>query len=344
MRVGLLINEINSGGGIQKNYKLWFELFKSKGIETYLFVLKKPQEEKIDKNIIYLKGLTNFEKGIRLHFILKKIGKFDLFLVNAEYMKGYLPFKNYFITVHNTWSNKFRKDIKIWSKKYQKIKRKYKNQKLIGISQGVLDDITQNLKIPIKSAQTIYAPHNFELIYKLSDKQIDIDKNFILGIGRLNSLKRFDLLIRSFNDIRDKIKEDLIILGEGKEKENLKQLIYDLNLKNRVKLLGFKSNPYPYIKNASLVVSASKTEGLSRVLVEALILQTPIVSTHSSESIFEIMDLELKEFVVPIDNQLALSKAIVKALKNYPTIKPEIYQKFNQENTYKLFMEIVSSA
>jgi len=344
MRVGLLINEIDSGGGIQKNYRLWFELFKNKGIETYLFVLKKPQENDIDNNIIYLKGLTNFEKGIRLHFILKKIGKFDLFLVNAEYMKGYLPFKNYFITVHNTWSTKYKKEIKVWSRKYRKLKRKYKNQKLIGISKGVLDDITQNLKIPIKSAQTIYAPHNFETIYQSADKKIDIDKKFILGIGTLNNRKRFDLLIRSFNDIRDEIEEDLIILGKGRDEQKLKQLIYDLNLENRVKLLGFKSNPYPYIKNASLVVSSAISEGLSRVLVEALILQTPIVSTHSSESIFEIMDLELKEFVVPVDNQLALSKAIVKALRNYPTIRPEIYQKFNQENAYKSFMELVSSA
>lgn len=47
-----------------------------------------------------------------------------------------------------------------------------------------------------------------------------------------------------------------------------------------VKLIGFKNNPYPYIKNANLFVCSSRHESFSLVVAESLILSTPVISTY----------------------------------------------------------------
>jgi len=335
----LLVNSIKGYGGIQRNYKFWFEMFKKKGHNVYLLVLEK--DDLNDKNIIYLEG--NFlNKILKLNQILKKIGHIDLFLINAEYMKKYIKrqfLNNYYITVHNTWNIKNRKGIKKWFF-MQRMKSKYKNQPLIGISKSVINNIVYNLKIPIKKGVVIYAPHDFELVRKLANEPIEY-KNYIVAVGGLLKRKRYDVLINAFDLIKDKIKEDLLIIGEGPEKEKLEKLIDSKNLKNRVKLLGYKENPYPYIKNARLLALSSDSEGLPRVIVEAFVLNTPVVVTNSSEGIFEVMQGELKNFVVEKGNYNEFAKKIYEALQNYPDIKKSYYEKFDINKCYEKFMELL---
>ncbi len=343
MRVGLLINRIDGDGGIQRNYRLWYELFKKKGLEVYLFVLNQSQLTKIDdKNIIFVDSISNLFRGIKLHQEIKKIGKFDLFLVNAEYMRPYLPKKevsNYYITVHNTWSKTLKQGLRR-VKKLRKITKKYKNENIIGISQSVIDDITKNLQIPIKSQRVIYAPHNFKNVKKLA-QEIEIDDNYIVSVGGLSKRKNYPLLINAFAKLSDKNLK-LFIIGRGSQEESLKELIKELKLEDRVKLLGFRENPYPYIKNAKALVSSSLSEGLPRVIVEAMILDTPIVTTKSSEGIYEVMQGELTKFISSYSEDDLVSK-IEMALKDYPEIKKEYYQKFDEDYSFEEFMKLTSN-
>jgi len=338
MKIGLLINEVDIYGGIQKNYLSWFYLFKKHNIETFLFVVDKPKKTFIkDENIIFLKGFSIFDKGLYLRNKIKQLGKFDLFLVNAEYMKAFIP-NDYYITVHNTWEIKNRKGLKKFFF-LQRMKQKYKNEKLIGISKSVLDNITDNLKIPVKSKTVIYAPHNIEKVRNLANENIN-KRNFIVSVGALIKRKRHDLTIKAFNQIKNNTNKNLVIIGEGSEKENLEKLINSLNLQNRIKLLGFKENPYPYIKNASLLVLSSDSEGLPRVVVESLILHTPVVATYSSEGINEVMIDELQNFIVPKNNENILAQKILSALKAYPQITEKYYKKFDENESFKKFMEL----
>lgn len=342
MKIGLLINKIDTHGGIQKNYRLLYELFKNKGLEVYLFVLHQPKLVSVDDpNIIFLKGFTNFEKGLDLRNQVKRLGSFDLFLVNAEYMKKYLPLRNYYITVHNTWSSKLKSGIRGWMKR-QKLRSKYLNEDLIGISRNVLDDITDTLHIPVKSKTVIHAPHNINSVRELAEEKTEITGDYIIGVGGLQKRKQFDMLIRAYNEIHSKHPNlKLVIIGTGSEKKNLEQLISSLNLKEQVKLLGFKENPYPYIKNAKVLVSSSFSEGLPRVIVEALILGTPVVSTYSSDGVLEVMQDELANYVVPIDDEKKLSDTIEQALSTYPKITEKMYAKFDQETIFSQYMELI---
>jgi glycosyltransferase involved in cell wall biosynthesis len=109
------------------------------------------------------------------------------------------------------------------------------------------------------------------------------DEIIILSIGRLHYQKGFEAAIESCKKLKEKgynIKWNII--GEGEEREKLTQLIKVNELENDVKLLGLKSNPYPYIKQADLYVQTSKFEGKSIAIDEAKILNKPIVVTNFS--------------------------------------------------------------
>src|SRR5690606_9206258 len=74
----------------------------------------------------------------------------------------------------------------------------------------------------------------------------------------------------------------IIMLGEGSLKESLKQKIHQYGLEKNVLLFGYSSNPYPYLKNAQSLLMSSYNEGLSAVVIESLIVGTPVLTTDCS--------------------------------------------------------------
>ena len=70
----------------------------------------------------------------------------------------------------------------------------------------------------------------------------------------------------------------LVILGTGEEQILLDNKIADLNLKDKVHLLGFKENVWDYIFNAKFLVLSSQYEGFPMTILEALSLGIPVVS------------------------------------------------------------------
>ena len=72
------------------------------------------------------------------------------------------------------------------------------------------------------------------------------------------------------------------LIGSGGLEQELQSRIKDNNLESDFIMLGSKENPYPYIKNATMLVQSSRFEGKSVVLDEAKILGTPIVVTNYS--------------------------------------------------------------
>ena len=72
------------------------------------------------------------------------------------------------------------------------------------------------------------------------------------------------------------------ILGRGVEEEKLKNYISENKLNKIVKLVNFKNNPYPSIKNSELFILTSKFEGLPNVLLEAIVLNKFVISSNCS--------------------------------------------------------------
>ena len=97
-------------------------------------------------------------------------------------------------------------------------------------------------------------------------------------------VKGYDRLINVCNRLinEDKINITLTIIGSGSQFDKLNFLIEKLNTTSRIKLLGMKENPYPYIKNADLYICPSRQEGYNIALAEAIILGKPCISTKCS--------------------------------------------------------------
>ncbi|AFL81519.1 glycosyltransferase [Aequorivita sublithincola DSM 14238] len=106
------------------------------------------------------------------------------------------------------------------------------------------------------------------------------DKKFILSYGRLDdSIKDFSFLIEAFS--QSKVWENdfqLVILGDGKDKEMLQELATSKECVDQILFLPFTKNPFEIIKNAHCVTLTSKYEGFPMVLVESLSLGTPVIS------------------------------------------------------------------
>lgn len=160
-----------------------------------------------------------------------------------------------------------------------------KMDRIVCISEHVKKIFMEYTKI-CKSVVTIYNPINQEEIIQQSKenvKKVFSNSNFtICSVGRLNIEKGYDRLLRVVNKLNRNISINLFIIGEGGEKQKLQEYIMQNQLEKNIKLLGFKKNPYCYMKQANLFVSSSLSEGFSLAVAEAMILNIPIMSTNTA--------------------------------------------------------------
>lgn len=121
---------------------------------------------------------------------------------------------------------------------------------------------------------------------KLESKKKSDKKEFVIGtVGRLHPIKRYDLLIKSFDTFLKKVgdfsgkKPKLCFIGDGEQRFFLENLVEDLGIKNHVLFLGEKTDPYKYYDFFDCFVLSSRTEGLSIALLEAMSFGLPVVTT-----------------------------------------------------------------
>jgi glycosyltransferase involved in cell wall biosynthesis len=107
-------------------------------------------------------------------------------------------------------------------------------------------------------------------------------ERFVIGtVGRLSAEKGFDVLIRAVHQLlKDGDDVELLIVGEGDEKSNLQSLIDTLGARDRIRLLGYRSDTRNLYQAMNLFALSSYREGLPNVLLEAMALEVPVVATR----------------------------------------------------------------
>jgi glycosyltransferase involved in cell wall biosynthesis len=212
-------------------------------------------------------------------------------------------------------------------KSKQKRENLEKYNYIVAINERMKEGYEKNTKKP--KIVKIYNFMDFSKILELSREEMDYDlDDYIISVGSLTENKNHKLLIESFYKLKkeEKNKEKLIILGEGKERENLEKLIKKLNLEKEVLLLGQKKNPYNYILNSKLFVLPSKNEGMPLTLLEALSLGKMIIATRNNGS-NEILN---SKYGVLVENDInELTNNIYYYLINVDERK--YYEKLTQE-------------
>lgn len=170
----------------------------------------------------------------------------------------------------------------------------------------------------------------------------------LIGIGRLSRQKDFPTLIRAFAQLRRQRNVRLMILGEGTDRHELEALVHELGVTDDVALPGFVNNPYAYLARAAAFVLSSIYEGLPTVVIEALALGTPVVSTDCRTGPREILEDGLLGRLVPIRDPEALAAAIAATLdETHAPVPSELLQPYRQadavDNYVRLFERVLTA-
>ncbi len=155
----------------------------------------------------------------------------------------------------------------------------------------------------------------------IKSKSQDIDKSslgfgeqdFVFGaVGRLESIKSYDLLIRAFGLLKKDTNDiKLCFVGSGSQEIFLKELVNSLGLSKKIIFMGNQTNPYSFYKFFDCFVISSKSEGLSIALLEAMAFGLPIISTKYSDR-HDILENNINGLLVEPGNLLALKNAMQK--------------------------------
>lgn len=227
-----------------------------------------------------------------------------------------------------------------WFNNEEQTKNAYRKfNKIVCVSQYAKEKFKERMGIK----ENVIVRYNINLtddIKKKSKEKIQErfreDKFRICTVGRLVEAKGYDRLLRVHNKlIKEGFDYDLVIIGDGPDKEKLSKYINDNNLNSSVYLLGSKSNPYKYIKDSDLFVCSSRWEGFSTVISEAVILEKPVLTTRVSGT--DELFLDNKYGLITENNEQSLYEELKEILMNkdlYTYYKEKIKERssfFDQE-------------
>jgi len=344
-----------TGGGIERSMLNLAEKLSLAGVKVDIVCLRDKIDYTLDrelysvhfvssKNRMSENSLINYIK----YFILirNKVNKiqsdglFDLSISNTyevDRLVKFLALRNVYYYMHVLKSITFNKSFI----KRSVFKFIYKGENLLTVSKGLRHDVISEIGVKAKSIEVVYNSFNFKKIHAKANENIDIKEGYIIHIGRFCNQKRHDVLIKAF--ARASIKEKLILLGAGhnnksKYMDDLRCLIYELGVADRVVFKGYDENPYKYISKAKALVLSSDYEGMPMVIVESLILKTPVVSTDCKAGPNELLVDRLSSFLSPVGDIDKLADNIRSVVENPPTIKDKYTKRFDDNLIVENFL------
>ena len=272
------------------NNGMYKDKIKEYGKFKYCFDIPEPNDNSLKANLYrkYWGGMLRLPEKFMYKWFVKE--KYD---IEIAFIHGW---STKFISGSNNKKSKkiawVHADLVTWDKvdgvfkNLEHHKKAYsKFDEVICVSQIVKEVIEK--KYNVKNAKVLYNPINREKILKLSNEKIDdinhSNKFKLISVGRLSKEKGYDRLLRVVKKlVNEQIGCELLIIGSGKEYDKLNSYIKNNNLEYNIKIVGYKENPYKYVKSSDLFVCSSLSEGYSLVIAESLVLGIPVVSTKCS--------------------------------------------------------------
>jgi len=204
--------------------------------------------------------------------------------------------------------------------------KRYKktNNKFISISR---DTTNFSLKyLPKKIAENIfYLPNSIDTQTFKQIPKFSINKLKLVTIGSLVSKKNHRFLIEVVNElIKKNIDVELTIIGEGKLKNELQDLINDLKLTNYINLIGNQKDIPGYLNKSTLYVHSATYEPFGLVLLEAMASGTPIVSLNGNGNKELITNYE-NGFILDEPNVQLFVEKIIELNED-----PKLYEQFQK--------------
>jgi len=260
---------------------------------------------------IAFKGFRDIRKWLKLFFVLKTIQpdivKTALFFSNTVFLL-LKPFFRYVVIAaeHNTVNVK-----PLWQRVVDRVllPRTYT---VVADSKAVVDFVVETEGIARKHFTVIYNGVDLVAVSKAKDtyvpektsirKEYDIpaDATVILNVGWLIYQKNPQLMIESFAKLYERYPNlYLVMVGGGKFEKELAQMVTDLGLSSRVRLLGEQKNVHKFYAIADVFILTSRHEGFCIAAMEALAFGMPLISTRVAGVSEYLKDGESGFFVDP---------------------------------------------
>ena len=331
------------GGGVEKNLFIIANYLSSKDNNIKLITASEGFDQKF-KNIDIIKPKLNFFKNTsrKLKYLICLLELLKLILSGKEISVFSFQANLYCIILCKIFKIKIvirsNSSPSGWSKNsLKKLIFKY----LLGLADKVIVnsiDFKKQFKILFNiNAKCIYNPLNKSEILKYSKEYVELpfyqknkDSLKIITIGRFTDQKDHLTLLRSLNEIKDKIDFKLLIIGRGIYKYKMINYIKENNLKKNVKILPFQNNPFKYLRISDLFILTSKFEGLPNVLLEAAVLKKFTISTNCPTGPREILQDGKGGFLFTIGDYKSLSQKILNYHQNKKKLKSKI--NYNYKN------------
>lgn len=315
-----LISEQLATGGAERCAALLSQFFESKNIKVHHIVVIDKIEYEFAGELLNLgthKSVSNsiFNKLKRFWILREYLKKhsFDFiidFRVKNQQFQELIITKliynsPYVMTIHSYMTE-------LYFPKWQFLARKIYAEAygIVTVSEKIKERISKELSY--EKLRVIYNPISIEDIQKRSKEKNNLDFDYVLGVGRMDdNIKQFDKLITAYSKSilpRQKIK--LVLLGDGPVRKKLEEHVKFQALEEHVQFIGWKENPFPYMKKALFTILSSKNEGFGNVLVESLACQTPVVSFDCLSGPSEIITNKYNGLLVKNQNVEKLAQAI----------------------------------
>ena len=256
-----------------------------------------------------------------------------------------------YLSVPNTFgeSEKLAQEPRRRAQKFRQIRRVYPNADgVIAVSDGVRDDLLDTVGLTGVEVTRIYSgsvsPQALERAREPLDHPWfadDRDRPVIVTVGRLVPQKDYATLLRAFARVLEERPARLVIVGKGRDLPALEALADELGVREQVDFAGFQANPYPWMLRADVFALSSRWEGLVNVVMEALGLGTPVVSTDCPSGPREILADGRYGILVPMQDPEALADGLLTTLRGdgpqYTT--EEAVQPFMAETAARAYLD-----
>jgi len=318
--------------------------FINKGHDVYIILFKRKIELKSNSKLNILIFQHNYRwipRAIRGsfiapildRFIVKNCGIPDLVLSNLLPVDRLLCKSklNTYSIIHSNMSG----EMLSFNRSKNSIEKIYSRMHCICVSQGTLKDFKKIFKTKL-NINYIYNPVDVNYIKKESDEFMPAHLNYLINVGKFTTAKRHDILIKAYH--ASNVKNPLILIGQGPLENKYRELVSKLDLNNKIIFVGFKSNPYPLIKNAKLMIISSELEGLGMVILESLALGIPVISTDCKSGPGEILP---QKNLCPVNDIKALSELIIKASINPKDYQVKLNDKFSIDVATQKYLNLI---
>lgn len=188
-----------------------------------------------------------------------------------------------------------------------------------------------------------------ESFESFDDIKFDNDCINICSVGKLTAVKGFDRLLNIHKKLLNEgLKNKVYLFGIGEEEDNLRKSIQRFDVSETFKIVGYRTNPYKYVRKCDLYVCSSHSEGFSTAVTESLIVGTPVVTTLCS-GMTELLGAKNEYGIITENNENALYDGIKKMLttpnmlEEYAAKAKERGKAFSTEKTVKAVEKMLDS-